>query len=65
MPEVIVFAVEGRTPSQKKALMQAITEAVAAHFEVDAQGVVVQIVEAKKDSKSKGGIPYSESRVKR
>lgn len=62
MPEVIVFAVEGRTPSQKKALMQAITEAVAVHFEVDAQGVVVQIVEARQDSKSRGGIPYSERR---
>lgn len=32
MPEVIVFALEGRTASQKKALMQAITEVVAIHF---------------------------------
>lgn len=60
MPEVIVYAVEGRTAGQKKALMQAITEAVALHFDVDAQGIIVQIVEADKDSKSKGGVPYRE-----
>lgn len=60
MPEIIVHALAGRSPAQKKALMQAITEVVALHFEVDPQGIVVQIVEADRDSKSKGGIPYSE-----
>lgn len=62
MPEVIVYALEGRTPTQKAALMKAITDAVAQHFGVAGDGVVVQIVEAKPDSKSKGGIPYSEPR---
>ncbi|SEL61929.1 4-oxalocrotonate tautomerase [Pseudoxanthomonas sp. GM95] len=60
MPEVVVFAVEGRTAQQKKNLMKAITDAVAEHFTVDPAGVVVQIVEAPRDSKSKGGVPYNE-----
>ncbi len=60
MPEVIIYALSGRSPAQKKALMQAITEAVEQHFQVPAAGVVVQIVESSPDSKSKGGVPYSE-----
>ena len=32
MPEVIVYAVEGRTPEQKKALMKDITDAVVKNF---------------------------------
>lgn len=60
MPEIIVYAVSGRTPAQKKGLMKAITDAVAQHFEVDPQGIVVQIVESDVDSKSKGGLPYRE-----
>ncbi|MET0288184.1 MAG: tautomerase family protein [Pseudoxanthomonas sp.] len=60
MPEVVVFAVEGRSAEQKKGLMKAITDAVVEHFDVDPSGVVVQIVEARKDSKAKGGVPYSE-----
>ena len=59
MPEIIVYALSGRTPAQKAALMQAITDAVALHFQVPAAGIVVQIVESEPDSKSKGGIPYS------
>lgn len=60
MPEIIVHAISGRTPAQKRALMLAITEAVATHFEVEAENVVVQIVESGADSKSRGGIPYAE-----
>ena len=60
MPEVIVHALSGRSPEQKRRLMKAITEAVAEHFEVPVAGIIVQIVEADHDSKSKGGVPYSE-----
>ena len=59
MPEVVIYALQGRSPEQKEALMKAITAAVAEHFRVDPGGVVVQIVESARDSKSKGGIPYS------
>lgn len=60
MPEVIVHALSGRSPEQKRRLMRAITDAVAEHFGVPAAGIVVQIVESDHDSKSKGGVPYSE-----
>lgn len=60
MPQVIVYAVEGRNAAQKKALMKAITDAVVEHFDVTPPQVVVQIVEAAGDSKAKGGVPYNE-----
>jgi 4-oxalocrotonate tautomerase len=60
MPEIIVYAVEGRTPEVKKALMRDITDAVVKNFGVPPERVVVQIVESAKDSKSRGGVPFGE-----
>ena len=60
MPEVLVHVVEGRTPAVKKALMKDITDAVVKHFAVPRERVVVQIVESPRDSKSRGGVPFSE-----
>lgn len=60
MPEIIVYAVEGRSAEQKKALMADITDAVVRNYGVPAERVVVQIVESRRDSKSRGGIPFSE-----
>jgi len=60
MPEVIVYAVAGRSPDQKRALMKDITEAVVRNFAIPAERVVVQIVESPKTDKARGGIPFSE-----
>ncbi len=60
MPEVVVFCVEGRTPEQKKSLMQDITTAVVKNFDVRPEQVTVQLVEAPKINKAKGGVPFSE-----
>lgn len=60
MPEVIVYAAEGRTPEQKKGLMKDITEALVKNYGVKAEVVTVQIVEAPKMNKAKGGIPFTE-----
>jgi len=60
MPEILVHIVEGRSPEAKKALMKDITDAVVKHFEVLPERVVVQIVESKRDSKARGGVPFSE-----
>lgn len=60
MPEVVVYALSGRSAEQKRRLLRAITDAVAEHFEVPAAGIVVQIVESDRDSKSKGGVPYGD-----
>ena len=60
MPEVVVYAVQGRTHEQKKMLMQKITEAVVESFNVPTDKVVVQIVESDPNNKSRGGVLYSE-----
>ncbi len=60
MPEILVHLAEGRTPEQKKGLMKDITDAVVKNLDVPADRVVVQIVESKRDSKSRGGVPFSE-----
>ena len=57
MPEIIVYAVEGRTAEQKKSLMKDITDAVVNNFQVPLETVTVQIVELKKDSRRKAGCP--------
>ena len=62
MPEVYVYAVAGRSPEQKKSLMKDITDAVTKNFDAPAEAVVVQIIEAPKTDKSKGGVPFSELR---
>ena len=60
MPEVIVYAVEGRSLDQKRALVKDLTTAVMKNFDVEAEAVTVQIVEAPKTSKAKGGVLFSE-----
>ena len=60
MPEIVVYAVEGRTADAKKALMKDITDAVVRNFGVPPERVVVQIVESARDSKARGGVPLSE-----
>ena len=51
MPEVIVYAVAGRTPEQKKGLMKDITDAVVKNFGVKIEAVTVQIVESPKTAR--------------
>lgn len=60
MPEVYVYAVAGRTAEQKKRLCEEITESVARNFGGGKDSVTVQIVEAPADSKSKGGVMFSD-----
>lgn len=54
MPEVIVHALSGRSPEQKQRLTQAITDAVAEHFEVPTSRIVVRIVESDPDPRPQG-----------
>lgn len=60
MPEIIVYAAEGRTLDQKRGLVRDLTDAVVRNFGVPAEAVVVQIVEAPLTNKAKGGILFSE-----
>ena len=60
MPEIMVHLAEGRTPEQKKALMQKITQATVDSLGVPLDRVVVQIIESRGSDKSRGGVLYSE-----
>jgi len=46
MPEIHVYAAEGRSLEQKRQLVKDITDAVVRNFAVPAEVVVVQIIEA-------------------
>ena len=60
MPEIYVYAIEGRTVDQKRALVQDITAAMVKHFQVPAEAVMVQILESPRHNKAKGGVLFSE-----
>jgi len=60
MPEIHVYAAEGRTLDQKSQLVKEITDSVVRIFSVPADYVVVQIIEAPKTQKSRGGVLFSE-----
>ncbi len=60
MPEVVVYAVEGRSAEQKRGLVKDITIAVAKNFGVPVETVVVTISEASKENKAKGGVLFSD-----
>jgi len=60
MPEVVVYALGGRTLEQKRGLMKDITDAVVKNFSVPADAVVVTLVETEKQAKMKGGVLFSE-----
>lgn len=59
MPEIVVYAVEGRSLEQKQGLLKDITAATVKNFGIDSGLVTVQIVECPATLKSKGGIAYS------
>ena len=54
----LVFAAEGRTVEQKRGLVKDLTEAMVKNFGVPAEVVTVQIVEAPKTDKAKGGVLF-------
>ena len=60
MPEIYVYAIEGRTIDQKRALVKEITDAVVRNLNVGPEAVMVQIVESPKTSKAKGGVLFSD-----
>ena len=60
MPEVFIYAIEGRSLEKKRALVKDITDAVVRNFDVPADAVMIQILESPKTSKAKGGKLFSE-----
>ncbi len=62
MPEVVVYALQGRTVDQKRALVKDITDAVVKNFGAPLDAVTVQIVECPPTDKGKGkgGVLFSD-----
>jgi 4-oxalocrotonate tautomerase len=60
MPEVVVYALEGRSVDQKRALMKDITTAVVKNFGAPADAVTVTLIETPRTDKAKGGVLFSE-----
>jgi 4-oxalocrotonate tautomerase len=60
MPEVVVYALEGRSIDQKRALVKDITAAVVKNYGATPDQVTVSIVETARDSKGKGGVLFSD-----
>lgn len=58
MPQVIVYAVAGRSVEQQHKLMLKLTEAVVESYNVPPETVKVQLVESPAHAKSKGGIRF-------
>ncbi|CAG8866122.1 hypothetical protein PS726_04615 [Pseudomonas fluorescens] len=58
MPQVIVYAAVGKTEEQHHLLLKKVTEAVVESYEISAEIVTVQIVEAPIHLKAKGGIRF-------
>jgi 4-oxalocrotonate tautomerase len=61
MPEVVVYALGGRSLDQKRGLMKDITDAVVKNYKVEPGAVVVTLVESEKQDKMKGGVLFSEA----
>jgi 4-oxalocrotonate tautomerase len=55
MPEIIIYLAEGRSIDAKRAVVKDITDTIARNFNVGPEAVTIQIVEASRDNKAKGG----------
>ena len=54
MPEIVVYALEGRSVEQKRGLMKDITQAMVKNFGVPADAVVITVVESEKAQQGQG-----------
>jgi 4-oxalocrotonate tautomerase len=55
VPEIIIYLAEGRTVDAKRAVVKDITDTIVRNFNVSAEAVAIQIVEAPRENKAKGG----------
>jgi 4-oxalocrotonate tautomerase len=60
VPEVYIYAIEGRTLDQKRKLVKEVTEAVARNLDVAEDAVLIQLLESSREAKAKGGVLFSD-----
>lgn len=56
MPEVYIYAYEGRTIEQKRKLVKSVPEAVTDSLGVKPEVVTVQIIEGKRENRAVAGV---------
>ena len=56
MPEVYIYAFEGRALEQKRKLVKSVTDAVCDSLDVKPEVVIVQLVEGKRENRAVGGV---------
>ena len=58
MPEIYIYALEGRTLNQKRKLVKEVTEVIARNLHVAEDAVVIQFIESSREAKAKGGVLF-------
>jgi 4-oxalocrotonate tautomerase len=60
MPEVFVYAIEGRSIEQKRSLVKKITDAVVEDYKVGPDSVSVILIDTPKSMRAKAGVLLSD-----
>jgi len=60
MPEVFVYAIEGRSIEQKRSLVKKITDAVCEDYKVQPDAVSVILIDTPKHMRAKAGVLLSD-----
>jgi 4-oxalocrotonate tautomerase len=60
MPEVVIYALQGRSIEVKRSLVKDVTDAICKNYQVDPSAVVITLVDSSKDEKSKGGVLFAD-----
>jgi 4-oxalocrotonate tautomerase len=60
MPEVYIYALQGKTLDQKRKLVKDVTQAVARNLDVAEDTVLIQLMESSHEAKAKGGVLFSD-----
>ncbi len=60
MPEIVFYAIAGRSTEQKRGLIKDFTDAVVKNYKVDPSAVTITIVESAKEDKAKAGVLFSD-----
>lgn len=63
MPEIIIHALDNLSIDQKRAICSEVTDVVVKHSGAPKDGVIVMIVPHALDSKSKGGVLFSDRQI--
>jgi len=60
MPEVYIYALQGKSLDQKRKLVREVTQAVARNLDVAEDTVLIQLMESTREDKAKGGVLFSD-----